>query len=66
MLKEISLVIFIIFNISLFFSFLKQKEAHFNKIESSQNTFFENSDSHSKTIYQKNDFDTTTKIVYLY
>lgn len=62
MFKEISLIIFIIFNISLFFSL--KKENHFNKVESSQNTFFESSSS--KTIYQKNDFDTTTKIVYLY
>lgn len=64
-MKEVSLVIFIIFNLSFFFIQNKEKKESINT-ELSQETVFQDLDSKSDRINQNNIFDKSTSITYLY
>ncbi len=64
-MKEVSLVIFIIFNLSFFFIQNKEKKESINT-ELSQETVFQDLDSKSDKINQNNIFDKSISITYLY
>jgi len=64
-MKELSLIIFVIFNLSFFF-IQNKKEKNSINTELSQETVFQDLDGKSDKINQNNIFDKSISITYLY
>jgi hypothetical protein len=66
MLKNISLIIFILFNYAFFKNFAEKPKLISKTSTISQETFGQNSDIKSSIIFQNNIFENKEKIIYLY
>lgn len=66
MLKNISLIIFIIFNYAFLSSFMEKSQLISKTSTISQETFSQNSDINNSIIFQNNIFENKEKIIYLY
>jgi hypothetical protein len=66
MLKNISLIIFIIFNYAFLSSFMEKPQLISKTSTISQETFGQNSDINNSIIFQNNIFENKEKIIYLY
>ena len=65
-MKNISLIIFVLFNYFFIQKFFEQKNVNINSESNYQETFNESIDNKSQIIFKNNIMDDKTEIIYLY
>jgi|688.fasta_scaffold1886076_2 hypothetical protein len=65
-MKNISLIIFVLFNYFFIQKFFEQKNVNINSESNYQKTFNESIDNKSQIIFKNNIMDDKTEIIYLY
>jgi hypothetical protein len=65
-MKNISLIIFVLFNYFFIQKFFEQKNVNINSESNYQKTFNESVDNKSQIIFKNNIMDDKTEIIYLY
>lgn len=65
-MKNISLIIFVLFNYFFIQKFFEEKKVNINSESNYQETFNESVDNKNQIIFKNNIMDDKTKIIYLY